>query len=133
MTDQYWKNPEKTAAAFTQVPERGTFVSVYRTGDLTFEQDGQFYYCGRLDSQVKIAGYRVELGEIEFHARQMPAVVNAAAVARKDTSGNYVLRLFLESREAASDAVIAEYRAFLARALPSYMVPQKIDIVPSLR
>jgi len=132
VTNQYWKNPEKTAAAFTQVLDGESLIDVYRTGDLAYEQDGQFYYCGRLDSQVKIAGYRVELGEIEFHARKLPAVVNAAAVARKDASGNYVLRLFLESHQPVSDAAIAEYRALLGRALPSYMVPQKIDVVPNL-
>jgi amino acid adenylation domain-containing protein len=132
LTDQYWRNAEKTAAAFTQVFEGGEPISVYRTGDLAFEKDGHFYYCGRLDSQVKIAGYRVELGEIEFHARKLPGVVNAAAIARTDATGSYVLRLFVESPQPATDETISGYRAALTRALPAYMVPQRIDVVTHL-
>ena len=129
VTDRYWRNPEKTAAAFTEVSENGGRTKVYRTGDVAFERDGHYYYCGRSDYQVKIAGYRVELGEIEFHARKMPGVVDAAAVAKKDALGNYVLRLFIQSRESVDDEAIAGYRACLGKSLPSYMVPQKIEVL----
>jgi acyl-coenzyme A synthetase/AMP-(fatty) acid ligase len=131
VTNRYWRNVEKTAAAFTRVSDGDAVTNVYRTGDLAFEKDGCYFYCGRLDFQVKIAGYRVELGEIEFHARQMPGVVDAAAVARKDATGNYVLSLFIQSRESVDDHALAEYRARLGRALPSYMVPHKIDVLPA--
>jgi D-alanine--poly(phosphoribitol) ligase subunit 1 len=129
VTNRYWRNAEKTEAAFTQLSDGDTVTNVYRTGDLAFERDGYYLYCGRIDFQVKIAGYRVELGEIEFHARQMPGVVDAAAVARKDAAGNYVLRLFLLSRDSVDDEAVTGYRAQLGRALPSYMVPHKIEIL----
>ncbi len=132
VTDGYWRNPQKTESAFVSVDEAGGRLRVYKTGDTAFERDDHFYYCGRTDHQVKIAGYRVELGEIEFHARKMPGVANAAAVATKDAGGNYVLHLFVEGHASVGEDALTAYRAYLAKELPSYMVPQRITPLAAL-
>jgi D-alanine--poly(phosphoribitol) ligase subunit 1 len=129
VTDRYWQNPEKTSEAFVQVSEGR---NVYRTGDLAFEKNGEYFYCGRSDSQVKIAGYRVELGEIEFHASHTHGVLNAAAIAKMDDTGSQVIHLFVHAKDGMEPAALADYRSHLSKALPSYMVPQKIHLLPDL-
>jgi acyl-coenzyme A synthetase/AMP-(fatty) acid ligase len=131
VTDQYWHNPQKTADAFVRV-SNGEALPVYKTGDLAFEKDGNFFYCGRSDYQVKIAGYRVELGEIEYHASQTHGAESTAAIAKPDASGNYVIHLFVQAKDGMEPAALAEYRAHLSRALPSYMVPHKIHVMGAL-
>jgi non-ribosomal peptide synthetase component F len=131
VTDRYWRNDEKTKEAFMQISHGSERVPVYRTGDVAFASDGRYFYCGRMDHQVKIAGYRVELGEIEFHARALSGVLNAAAVARRDPVGNCSLFLFLQIENAVDSNKLSEYRAQLSRTLPSYMIPQKIHVLPS--
>jgi amino acid adenylation domain-containing protein len=75
----YWRDPDKTAARFITHPRTG--ARLYRTGDLgRYLPDGAIEFLGREDFQVKIQGYRVELGEIEAALGQHPAV-RAAVVA----------------------------------------------------
>ena len=67
----YWNSPDKNVQAFFEKEWNGITERFYHTGDLCYidnEEDLMLY--GRLDSQVKIQGYRVELGEIEHHARE---------------------------------------------------------------
>ncbi|EQK97488.1 non-ribosomal peptide synthetase [Ophiocordyceps sinensis CO18] len=86
----YLKEPEKTAAAFIQDPvwlrrgAPGTAAGrggvVYRTGDLVqYKEDGTLLFIGRKDTQVKIRGQRVELGEVEHHVQQAVKAVEPAA------------------------------------------------------
>jgi amino acid adenylation domain-containing protein/FkbM family methyltransferase len=75
----YLKSPERTAERFVTDP--GTGERLYRTGDLARRlPDGTFEFCGRIDDQVKIHGFRVEPGEIEAALCEHPAV--GAAVVR---------------------------------------------------
>ncbi|KAL8974053.1 MAG: hypothetical protein Q9197_001709 [Variospora fuerteventurae] len=85
----YWKDPEKTTAAFSegaawmqQLPSGSSGpVRLYRTGDLArYNPDGSLMYIGRKDTQVKIRGQRVELGEIENHILQLFAAAKAIVV-----------------------------------------------------
>ncbi|MBX7120207.1 MAG: amino acid adenylation domain-containing protein [Gemmatimonadaceae bacterium] len=120
----YWESPERTAAAFIALPDgtRG-----YRSGDVAFARDGEYYYCGRTDHQLKVDGYRVEAGEIEHHARGLPGVRDAAIVGRPDAAGRTVLHLFLLLGDGAPPATLAkDVRAQLAQHLPPYMVPAKV-------
>ena len=86
----YLNGPELTAVSFIPNPfSNGSGSRLYKTGDRArYLPDGNIEYLGRIDSQVKIRGYRIELGEIEETLRQHPAVQDAAAIARDDTSGN---------------------------------------------
>ena len=120
LTKGYWNNPQKNAEAFF---ERDG-IRYYRTGDLcTVDDDGDILYYGRIDFQVKIQGYRVELGEIEEHSRVfMGGKVNAVAVVSKDVTGNDVLSLCIES-ETVDTAPLIEH---LKTKLPSYMIPASV-------
>jgi non-ribosomal peptide synthetase component F len=129
VTDRYWRNEEKTREAFGTISHLGEERFAYRTGDVAFERDGQFFYCGRSDQQVKIAGYRVELGEIEHQARRLPGITDAAAAAEADASGNCVVHLFVRRDVASDDALTGDVRAELASHLPSYMIPHKVQSV----
>lgn len=73
----YWQDPERSAQAILELPE-GRF---YKTGDRVERlPNGELVCLGRLDHQIKLLGFRVELGEIEAVLRSYPAVVNAVAV-----------------------------------------------------
>jgi amino acid adenylation domain-containing protein len=79
LAEGYWRDEERTAAAFITHPRTGE--RLYRTGDLgRYMPDGNIEFLGREDSQVKVSGHRVELGEIEAHLTAHPRV-RAAAVA----------------------------------------------------
>jgi D-alanine--poly(phosphoribitol) ligase subunit 1 len=126
VTDSYWRNPGKTHDAFITLPD-GT--EGYRSGDLVFESHSEFYYCGRRDNQLKVDGYRVEGGEIEFHARQFEQVRDAALVGRTTDSGSTVLHLFLLSDLSLDESWLRDCKRTLAQRLPSYMVPHKIHVL----
>ncbi len=76
----YLGDPERTGQRFITCPRTGE--RLYRTGDLgRYLPDGTIEFLGREDTQVKIRGHRVELGEIESALRAHPAVADAAVVA----------------------------------------------------
>jgi non-ribosomal peptide synthetase component F len=75
----YRNQPELTADRFLPDPFAGAGARMYRTGDqVRVRADGMLEYCGRLDDQVKVRGHRIELGEVERVACELPEVVAAA-------------------------------------------------------
>ena len=81
----YWKRKEQTEAAFI---EAGGGKRIYRTGDMgRLLWDGSIEYVKRRDEQVKVRGYRVELGEIESVLRRLGGVSGAVVVARESEEG----------------------------------------------
>lgn len=80
LADGYWRDPERTSAAFVVRPQTGE--RIYRSGDLgRWLPDGTLQILGRDDGQVKIGGFRIELGEVEATLAQHPAIREAAVVA----------------------------------------------------
>jgi amino acid adenylation domain-containing protein len=125
----YWHAAERTAAAFLPRDPLGRGLRWYRTGDLAVEdEDGDFSFCGRLDEQVKIQGYRVELGEIESAARRILASAQVAAVAVEGAIGNAEIHLFV----AAAGVDEREIRRLLGQALPRYMLPASVTALEAL-
>jgi amino acid adenylation domain-containing protein len=93
---------------------------VYRTGDMArWLPDGNLEYRGRIDSQVKLRGYRIELLEIENQLSMHPDV-NYCAVDLKGTESEKFLVAYYES---SSEIATSELRHFLSHSLPGYMVP----------
>lgn len=120
LTPGYWNNPEKNREVFFEKEYQGETLRFYHTGDLCyFDTDGDIMYSGRLDFQAKIQGYRVELGEIEFHAREYLKGKNVIAVAFENTSGNTEIALFIEGY----DIPLEELTAYLRSKMPPYMIP----------
>ncbi|CAN5477188.1 amino acid adenylation domain-containing protein [soil metagenome] len=118
ITPGYWKNEPKNKEAFFN--HKGT--RYYRSGDLCFcDDEGDYFYSGRIDFQVKINGFRVELSEIEHHAREF--LNNHAVVAHAvlNDAGLSQIYMFVENFKSGFD----DLNSHLKLKLPSYMVPVK--------
>lgn len=130
----YWRLPEKTAEAFVDSPLANGH-KLYRTGDLVrWNSEGQLEYLGRIDGQVKLRGFRIEMGEIESTALQVSGIKQVAA-AVKEVSGNKRLVLYYTLNEGAtvSDHTLADH--IKASSLAEYMHPevyQHLDAMPQL-
>ncbi|MBZ0199321.1 MAG: AMP-binding protein, partial [Ignavibacteriaceae bacterium] len=123
LTPGYWKDVEKNKEAFFPHIINGKEKMFYRSGDLAlYDEQGDFMFGGRLDYQVKFQGFRVELGEIEHHARVFSGVANTAALVYETETGNQILYLLLENY----DADFLPLKEYLTSKVPHYMVPSKI-------
>jgi amino acid adenylation domain-containing protein len=122
----YLGRPELTALQFIPDPFSTHGSRLYRTGDRVRRlADGSLEFLGRVDNQVKIRGYRIEPGEVELALVSHPCV-DAAVVA---AHGDQLVAYLVSQNPPAS----AELRNYLARMLPSYMVPslfRTIDRLP---
>ncbi|OIP56623.1 MAG: hypothetical protein AUK34_11090 [Ignavibacteria bacterium CG2_30_36_16] len=128
LTPGYWKDEEKNKEAFFKHIVNGKEKTFYRSGDLAlYDDEGDFMFGGRLDYQVKLYGFRVELGEIEHHARTFSGVTNTAALVYETETGSQMLYLLLENY----DVDFTSLKEFLATKVPHYMVPSKIFSLPS--
>jgi amino acid adenylation domain-containing protein len=137
----YLHRPELTAERFVQSPfTPDTSERLYKTGDLVrWREDGSLDFIGRGDDQVKVRGYRVELGEIRWHVEQLSGVEAAAILAQPAQSGEARLIGFVvRERGNSSEGVDSErnwlqrLRSELQAKLPSYMIPAAFLIVDAL-
>lgn len=121
----YWKDEAKTREVFLRNP-RGADASdrIYKTGDRArIGDDGQVYYLGRTDFQVKSRGYRIELGEIEAALNAMDALRECAvvAVSSEGFDGAVICCAYVAAADPGVTPV--RLRRELEKALPRYMVP----------
>ena len=124
----YLNRPALTAERFVPNPFGPPGSRLYRTGDLArWRRDGPLEFLGRLDSQVKLRGVRIEPGEIESALRALPAVRDAAVIVREDCPGDKRLVAYITPADAAVslEAALdhAAIRAELKRTLPDLVVP----------
>ncbi len=129
----YLGRPSLTAERFLPNPYGPAAGGrIYRTGDLARRRpDGSFEWVGRVDQQVKVRGFRVELGEVEAALGAIPGVRQAVAAARVDATGEQRLVGYLVAgADAASDP--AGLRKFLESRLPEYMVPSAFVTLDAL-
>ncbi len=123
----YLNRPELTAEKF--IPNPFGAGKLYQTGDLVrYLPDGNIEYLGRIDNQVKIRGFRIELGEIEAVLSQHPAVVNAVAIVREDSSGDKHLVVYISVQDAATLSQ-SQLRQFLQQQLPDYLIPSAFVVL----
>jgi len=129
----YLNRPELTSRKFTNDNRsyRSYKSYLYQTGDTArWNSNGQIEFLGRKDDQVKIRGFRIELGEIEHRLLEHEAVKEAAAITKKDESGeNYLCAYVVCTGEITG----GELREYLLKDLPDYMVPSfimPIDAIP---
>jgi amino acid adenylation domain-containing protein len=120
VTPGFWKDEERNARAFFERVTNGRPERYLRTGDLAVEdQDGDFLFCGRFDQQIKVQGFRVELGEIEHHARALVPGHECVVVRRTTPAGAAELELCVEAYRGDLKAILSSLRD----RVPSYMVP----------
>lgn len=129
----YLNRPELTAERFIANPFGDG--RLYRTGDLArYRADGTIEFVGRRDQQIKIRGFRVELGEIEAVLGRHAGVREVAVVARQDAAGQDYLAAYVVSRAGAAVSLGA-LRGHLAAHVPHYMIPGAwvaLDAIPVL-
>jgi non-ribosomal peptide synthetase-like protein len=128
----YHGRPELTAEKFIANPFGGTDDPVlYRSGDaVSLDSAGNIVFHGRIDDQIKIRGFRVELGEIESKLADEPGVSQAAVVLRTDDEIERLVAFVVAEPGIAVDG--AALRAALRDKLPPYMVPAHFEAVGSL-
>lgn len=128
----YWRRPDLTSEAFS--PASGSpRETVYRTGDLgQLLADGCLLHFGRKDSQVKVRGYRVELGEVERTLMDHPAVTASAVSTWQEGAQDARLVAYYVAGDGPAPAP-GSLRTFLESRLPVYMVPAafvQLDALP---
>jgi acyl-CoA synthetase (AMP-forming)/AMP-acid ligase II len=127
VTTSYFNNPEKTDSQYIKIGDD----MWYRTGDLVrIDQRGCMYYIGRIDNQVKIMGYRVELQEIDCIIKKIvnSDMVISVCCCGKGDIGNSIVSFvccekFIKEREILS---------FCKTKLPDYMMPRKIYFIDEM-
>ncbi|MFG2907067.1 AMP-binding protein [Kitasatospora sp. NPDC048286] len=127
VTAGYYGRPAETARGFVRHDGR----PVYRTGDLCRRRaDGTLVFLGRVDRQVKVRGYRVDLAEVERAMDGYPGVVCSAALLRETSLGNQLMGIVGLSDSSNGSAGLEGLRAYLRDRLPGYSVPQPILVLP---
>ncbi|HEV3049541.1 MAG TPA: amino acid adenylation domain-containing protein, partial [Longimicrobium sp.] len=121
----YLGDADLSASRFVVNPWTGSERDrLYRTGDLgRYRPDGEVEPMGRADQQVKVRGFRVELGEVESALASHAAIKEAAVIARETGAGDRRLVAYWVPADEAARAESAELRAHLKARLPEYMVP----------
>jgi amino acid adenylation domain-containing protein len=131
----YLNDAELTASRFVVNPWTGDESDrLYRTGDLgRYRPDGEVEPVGRADQQVKVRGFRVELGEVEGALASHPAIREAAVMARETGAGDLRLVAWWVPVEGSIEPDAAALRLHLKALLPEYMVPSawvRLDRLP---
>jgi acyl-coenzyme A synthetase/AMP-(fatty) acid ligase len=127
----YWGNRFQTDLAFQPDPDDPQLpVRVYRTGDsLRRGADGLYYFCGRVDSQVKIRGHRVEIGEIENAVLACDSALEAAVIFDAGAApADQLIAIVRLDAHGTTDAV----REHLRATLPAYMVPAHVIAIDQM-
>ena len=120
----YIERPDLTARAFFEY--RG--LHAYKTGDLGQFRGGLLFFEGRIDEQIKLSGYRIELGDVETNLRKLATVRDAVVipVIKNGTAQSLTAFVMLSAREETSDFKLAHnLRSQLSEWLPAYMLPRK--------
>ncbi|KZX00155.1 thioester reductase [Pseudoalteromonas luteoviolacea] len=127
----YWAQPEMTATRFIADPFSDTGARMYATGDLVSWQGGDLMYHGRNDHQVKVRGFRVELGEIEQQLSQLPDVDTAVVVTEQQSHGLGLIA-YIQSVKFSDQTFADMLKRALSEHMPAYMVPSDIVVMEKL-
>ncbi len=138
----YYRSKELTEKAFFVLTDANRLKQAgfsaptrgYHTGDKGYLENGMLHYCGRIDLQIKLHGYRMELEDIESNIRKLPQVEHAVVIP--NTRGGKVssLTAFIVEKALPEDikTEAASIREQLAAFLPDYMIPKKISFLEQM-
>lgn len=132
----YLNRPGQTASVFVPDPFAGIHgprgARLYKTGDLVKAQaDGTLIFLGRIDSQIKLNGFRIEPGEIEAALTDLPSVREAVVIKRQDEPGQSMLVAYVTANKGASpeeSGLIASLR----QRLPNHMIPSRVIVLDAM-
>jgi len=123
----YWGHPELTAESF--IPEsEDQAAKLYRTGDLGLMQDGVLYHRGRSDHQIKVRGYRVEMGEVETILLECDGISTGVVIGRANAQDEMELVAYIVPAK-GENLSITKIRNQIAQKLPAYMIPARFVIL----
>ncbi|MEE3755348.1 amino acid adenylation domain-containing protein [Mycobacterium intracellulare] len=134
LTRGYLGLPERTSTDFISARIGATRERLYHTGDLAYlDTDGQLVFCGRSDDQLKINGFRIELGDIRHHIEAVAAVRATYVTVYEPCPGQRALAAFIvaESPDRAGGLADAVHQHLTAH-LPAYMIPKMLAVVDEL-
>ncbi len=123
----YYKSPELTQKAFFEVKEEGHIVRGYRTGDEGFLNNGMLHYSGRIDLQIKLHGYRIEIEDIENNLLKLKGIEKAVVIPNiKEGKTKSLSAYIIYNGEITEpfDTALALKRQ-LKQFIPDYMIPKK--------
>ncbi|GAA1985295.1 amino acid adenylation domain-containing protein [Catenulispora subtropica] len=125
----YHGRPALTADRFVADPFGPPGSRMYRTGDLArWSSEGELEYLGRVDTQVKVRGFRVEPGEVEAALAAHPAVAQAVVVAWESATGKQLAAYVVTADRTGPE----DLRRFVGERLPEYMVPAAVMLLDRL-
>ncbi|MGW1763491.1 amino acid adenylation domain-containing protein [Streptomyces sp. NPDC002073] len=128
----YRGRSDLTAERFVANPFGKPGERMYRTGDLVrWSHEGELVFLGRMDDQVKISGYRIEIGEVEAALADAPGVREATVTVSEDRHGNKRLIGYIVPQGDPAPDTAAVARG-LAGRLPAYMVPSALVVLDAL-
>ncbi|MBQ8338097.1 MAG: AMP-binding protein, partial [Oscillospiraceae bacterium] len=131
----YYGRPDLTEKVFFETESRGQKKRGYRTGDAAYEQNGLYYFCGRMDFQIKLNGYRIELEDIENNLVKIENVSRAVVIpVMKEEKVDYLAAFILSTKAVEGPKLreITRIKSELTKLVPAYMVPRKIVLCDSL-
>jgi len=121
----YWKNQKKNKSSFFTTKFENVDRVFYKTGDIcSINKDNNILLHGRVDSQIKIDGYRIEIGEIEFISRKYLNNKNIVIIPNK-IDNTTKLTAFIKSKKIDEKL----YLSYLRSKLPRYMIPSKVKLL----
>lgn len=128
----YFNNKEKTDEVFYYDEIDGVKYRAYKTGDMGYMLNGNIYYCGRKDFQIKLNGFRIEIEDIESNLRKVDNVKNAIVLpVYKDEKIAYLKGIvqLKEKNELGNLKNGMLIKKELGKYIPSYMIPRNIKII----
>ena len=128
----YWHNEELTRQAFG-TDTRDPSIRIYRTGDLVRQRsDGLLEHFGRKDQQIKLAGRRVEPGEIEVALKACSGIKDAAVIVRSRDQVAQSLSAFVELQPQVHGLLAHHVKAMIGQRVPRHMVPARLTVLDEL-
>lgn len=130
----YFKNETENQKAFFSYGIDGKSIPAYRTGDKGYFQDGWLFYCGRIDLQIKLHGYRMELEDVEKNLMKVPGITKAVVLPVSEDGKVKYLQAYCIYEKAVENAHKLQKRIKeeMSEYVPEYMIPRRIKFVEEI-